>query len=128
MVDQSCTGRSLLLLGRGSTRGALRSSIVNAAGGDRAHYLDVHRSCPTVYTTSEVGSPDYAVYLGPYDSASAACEARMTAEHEGDAVTRLAQGNEIYVKCPCELSTSTMPTRCAPEAWRAAEATAALLR
>lgn len=110
MVDQSCTGKSILLLGRGDTRAALRTAIVNSVGGDQAHYLEVRRSCPTYYTSAETGTPDYAVYLGPYDSATAACRVRMSVDHLGDTVTRLALGNESYVKCPCELSTSSMPT------------------
>ena len=111
-VDQPCSGRSILLIGRGDTRAALRSSIVNSPDGARAHYLAVAESCATMYSTAEEGADDpaYVVYLGPYESATAACQARMSADHLRDTVTRLAYGNEIYVKCPCELSTASMPT------------------
>lgn len=110
-VDQPCNGRSILLLGTGDTRAALRNTIVKSADSDQARYLRVADSCPTMYS-SEPGAtavPAYAVYLGPYPNATAACSDRMSEDHLRDTVTRLAYGNEIYVKCPCELSTADMP-------------------
>lgn len=56
-----------------------------------------------------LGVPEYVVYLGPFDTAGAACELRMTVEHKGDYVTSLRAGNQTYVKCPCELPVSTFP-------------------
>jgi hypothetical protein len=110
MVNQACTGDSVLVIGRGDNRAALRTSIVNAVEADQAHYLEVARSCDTAWTRSTSGSPDYVVYLGPYPDASAACEVRMTTDHLGDSVTRLAAGNETSVKCPCQLPSASMPT------------------
>lgn len=106
LVNQACTGESILVVGRGPTRPALRAAVVNNSG---AHYLDTGASCPTLFAPLDQEVPDFVVYLGPFASPGAACEERMTVEHKGDYVTSLRAGNQTYVKCACELSSSTFP-------------------
>ena len=74
-------------------------------------YLRVADSCPTLYAGefTPVPVPEYAAYLGPYESLAEACRDRMTLAHKGDNVTRLRAGNDIFVKCVCELPASAFP-------------------
>jgi peptidoglycan hydrolase-like protein with peptidoglycan-binding domain len=110
LVNPTCDGRSIVILGRGDNRASLRSAIVNAADRGQASYLDAAASCPTAYTYPELRPARYVVYLGPYPDAGAACRVRMTPEHDRDSVARLHPGNEMFVKCACELPVASMPT------------------
>lgn len=107
LVNQGCTGGNIIVVGRGENRPALRAAVVENAG--EAHYLDTDASCPTRYAPLDQPVPRYVVYLGPFTTPGQACELRMTVEHKGDFVTGLRAANQTYVKCPCELSTSTWP-------------------
>lgn len=107
LVNQSCSGDSLVVVGRGESRPALRAAVVENAG--QAKYLDTAASCQTLWAPLDAEVPPYVVYLGPFSSPGAACEIRMTVEHKGDYVISLRPSNQTYVKCPCELSTATWP-------------------
>lgn len=107
LVNQQCSGDHLLVVARGSNRPGLRAAVVG--NGAEAKYLDTAASCPTRYAPLDTEVPAYVVYLGPFSTPGAACRIRMTVEHMGDYVTSLRAGNQTYVKCPCELSTSTWP-------------------
>lgn len=107
LVNQGCTGESILVVGRGSNVPGLRSAVVENAG--EAKYLDTDASCPTLYAPLELPVPEYVVYVGPFDDRGDVCGRRMSVEHKGDFVTRLQAGNQTYVKCPCELSADTWP-------------------
>lgn len=106
-VDLGCSGDHIIVVGRGDTRPALRAAVVGAEG--RVRYLDTDASCPTLYAPLDRPVPRYVVYLGPFSRPGEACELRMTPAHQGDFVTSLQAGNQIYVKCPCELATDTWP-------------------
>ena len=56
------------------------------------------------------GSPGagYAAYLGPYER-GLACQEQMTAEHGGDLVTRLRDGNNDPVLCLCYVDYQDAP-------------------
>ena len=107
LVNQPCSGGSIIVVGRGENRPALRAAVVENAG--EARYLDTDASCPTLYAPLDKPVPRYVVYLGPFTTPGAACERRMTPEHKGDFVTGLRTGNQTYVKCPCELATAGWP-------------------
>lgn len=107
LVNQTCDGGSLVLVGDGDTRPALSAAVVENAG--EARYLDTAASCPTIYAPLDEPLPRYVVYLGPFATPGEACGIRMSPEHKGDHVTSLRSGNQSYVKCPCELSVDTWP-------------------
>lgn len=106
LVNLDCTDETLLLVGHGNTSPALRTAVVENPG---ARYLETARSCPTLYVPVDWAVPRYLVYLGPFPTPGAACARRMTEQHKGDNVIRLREGNQTYVKCPCELSAATFP-------------------
>lgn len=107
LVNQTCAGGTLVIVGRGDTRPALSAAVVENAQG--ARYLDTAASCPTIYGPLDEPVPTYVVYLGPFATPGEACGIRMSPEHKGDNVTSLRSGNQTYVKCPCELSVETWP-------------------
>jgi hypothetical protein len=106
MVNQDCTGEALLIVGHGGPRGGLAAALVQFP---EARYLKTTHSCRTRWARAERPDPEYVVYLGPMTSREA-CEQRMTPEHRGHYVTALHAGNEITVKCPCELPVADRPT------------------
>jgi hypothetical protein len=114
LVNQRCTGKSLILVGWGPAAPPL-SAAVNA-NGSGVHYLDTHKSCPTAWRYQPAHEakarpdPTWVAYLGPFASREAACQVRMSAEHKGDFVTRLNQGNTDMVQCACYYDVSAMPT------------------
>ncbi|MGC4109780.1 MAG: peptidoglycan-binding domain-containing protein [Nocardioides sp.] len=105
MVNQSCTGQSLLVTMASRSQDALASAV---AENPDTRYLEITRSCPTVWK-QEVTAHGYATYLGPYSTISQACQTRMTVAHRGDLVTRLVNGSTQPVQCLCYLGYSTMP-------------------
>lgn len=108
LVDQYCSGRSIMVVGWGDERAPLAAAVAdNTAGAVR--YLRVADSCPTLYGREGAPAPEYAAYLGPFDDLAQACAERMSVEHKGDSVTRLHDGNQIHVQCVCELPTDTFP-------------------
>jgi hypothetical protein len=110
MVDQPCTdapgGDPLLVVATGDTSAALAGAVAEAP--DSTRYLDITRSCDTVWVT-DTDTPRYAAYLGPFPHVQQACEKRMTAAHRGDLVTQLHTGATAPVECACYLSYATMP-------------------
>ena len=109
-VNLRCTGDGILVVGHGDHRSALAAVVADHAR-EGVRYLRVADSCPTLYAGefTPVPVPGYAAYLGPYDSLAEACRDRMTLFHKGDNVTRLRAGNDIFVKCVCELPVSAFP-------------------
>lgn len=108
LVDQDCSGESLLVVGYGDSVAPLGTAASsNEEAG--ARYLRSDESCPTVLGPEDAPTPAYAVYLGPYESLSEPCELRMTPEHRADFVTVLRSGGTELVKCPCVLPTSAAP-------------------
>ena len=105
LVNQPCTHETLLVVARGNGSAQLGATV---ASEQDVHYLDTRDSCPTAWNDpgAEVGR--YAAYLGPYDSPTQACPARMT--RRGGFVTRLVSGTTEPVQCLCYLSFASMPT------------------
>ncbi len=108
LVNLDCTGESLLLVAQGSSTPPLAASVANNPDLE-LRYLRPEESCDTLYAPQSQGVPDYAVYAGPYDGMPEPCELRMSAEHRGDTVTRLAAGNDTFVKCLCALPVADFP-------------------
>ena len=108
LANLDCSGESIMVVGCGSTRAPLAAAVADNPNGD-VRYLRTDDSCPTRYAPPTREVPDFVVYLGPYDDLGEACCRRLTVEHKGDNLTRLHAGNEIYVKCICELPTDDFP-------------------
>lgn len=108
MVNQQCTGKSLLVTAWGTSVPPLAAAV--AEDPSHVRYLDITHSCATAWKTSGTLDTGYATYLGPYPTVSQACQTRMTAEHRGDLVTRLLAGTAAPVQCLCYLDYATMPT------------------
>jgi hypothetical protein len=108
LVDQACSGDSLLVIGYGNSVAPLSSAVANT-GKEGLRYLRSDRSCDTVLGPERKPSPAYVVYRGPYDSRADPCEIRMSGEESGSFVTVLRSGNEQLVKCPCEIPSSLAP-------------------
>jgi Putative peptidoglycan binding domain len=107
MVNQQCTGKSLLVTVGGTSPALLASAV--AEDPDHVRYLEVAHSCPTAWNPGNNRTDGYVTYLGPYTSTSQACAVRMTAAHRGDLVTKLHRGNQTPVQCLCYLDYATMP-------------------
>jgi hypothetical protein len=108
LVDQDCSGASLLVIGYGSTAVPLSSAVANSPRKG-LRYLRSDASCPTVLGPEGKPAPAYVVYRGPYDGRSEPCEIRMSGVESGRFVTVLRSGNEQLVKCPCEIPASRAP-------------------
>jgi hypothetical protein len=108
LVDQDCTGESLLVVGYGNSVAPLGTAVADN-GSKGVRYLRSDESCATVLGPERESSPTYVVYLGPYDTLQEPCRLRMTPEHRADFVTVLRSGNQMLVKCPCALPTSEAP-------------------
>lgn len=106
MVDQACSGDPLLVVATGDSSAALAGAVAEAP--DSTRYLDITRSCDTVWVNDH-DQPRYAAYLGPFPDARRACGVRMTAAHRGDLVTRLQAGDATAVECVCYLPYTAMP-------------------
>jgi hypothetical protein len=109
LVDQDCSGRSLLVIGYGNNVAPLSSAVANS-GKEGLRYLRSDGSCDTVLGPEQKPTPTYVVYRGPYDTRSEPCETRMSGAETGSLVTVLRSGNEQLVKCPCEIPSSLAPT------------------
>jgi peptidoglycan hydrolase-like protein with peptidoglycan-binding domain len=108
LTDLGCTGRSLLVIGFGNGAAALAAPLADNSGS-KVSYLRTAESCETLYGREKGPTPDYAAYLGPFDTIAEACELRMTVLHRGDLVTVLTSGNDQAVRCPCHLPAETFP-------------------
>lgn len=108
LVDQDCSGESLLVIGYGNTVAPLSSAVANSSARG-LRYLRSDESCPTVLGPEGQPSPDYIVYRGPFDSRREPCETRMSGAESGSFVTVLRSGNQQLVKCPCEVPGSAAP-------------------
>jgi hypothetical protein len=107
LVDQGCTGKSLLVTASGKSQAELASAV--AENPDHTRYLAVDASCATAWRQGGAQSHGYVTYLGPYDSVGQACAERMTVAHRGDLVTRLEEGTTQPVQCLCYVDFATMP-------------------
>jgi hypothetical protein len=108
LVNQDCTEESLLVLGYGNTTAPLSSAVANS-GRDGVRYLRTVDSCDTILGPEGQPTPDYVVYRGPFDNRQEPCEIRMTGQDPNSFVARLREGNEVLVKCPCEIPRSQAP-------------------
>jgi len=108
LVDQDCSGESLLVIGYGNSGAPLSSAVANS-GTKGLRYLSSDASCETVLGPEEKPTPAYVVYRGPFDSRSEPCRIRMSGADTGSFVTVLRSGNQQLVKCPCELPSSEAP-------------------
>lgn len=112
LVNLDCDlDTSILLVERGPASPALHAAVVEAKNrGESVHYLRTADSCDTSYAAEGEPTPEYAVYVGPFDTLAEACRLRMSEAHKGgDVVTRLREGNTMFVKCACELPTADLP-------------------
>lgn len=108
LVDLTCTGEAVLVLGFGDTAAPIASAVANNPDlGVR--YLRTDESCPTVWSSNPDDVPEYVAYAGPYDSMTEPCELRMDGEHKRDDVTNLSAGNDLYVQCLCVLPFTAGP-------------------
>ncbi|MDX6372683.1 MAG: hypothetical protein QOD98_1671 [Nocardioidaceae bacterium] len=108
LVDQDCSGKSLLVIGYGETVAPLSSAIANSS--EKAlRYLRSDASCATTLGPVDKAAPEYVVYSGPYDDRREPCEVRMSGAESGSFVTVLRSGNQQLVKCPCEIPGSAAP-------------------
>ena len=110
LVNLKCTTENILVVGWGSTRGALTNAVEynrDAEGGVK--YLEVAKSCNTLYGAERQAPPKYAVYLGPFDTTSEPCGLRMSIDHARDVVTSLKPGVKIHVQCLCAVDPAAMP-------------------
>jgi hypothetical protein len=108
LVDQDCSGDSLLVVGYGNTVAPLSSAVANS-DHEGLRYLRSAGSCDTVLGPEQKPTPQYVVYRGPYTSRREPCEIRMSGDEPGSFVTHLRAGNEQLVKCPCEIPSSDAP-------------------
>ncbi|WP_151083828.1 peptidoglycan-binding domain-containing protein [Nocardioides cynanchi] len=105
LENQSCTDGTLVVVATGDSAPALATAV---AQDPHLRYLDTRHSCATAW--AEQGpTPRYAAFLGPFASRQEACATRMTAEHRGDFVTRLHDGDAKPVRCVCYEPASAMP-------------------
>lgn len=104
-----CTGQTILVIGWGDRdeRGALTNAVSSTSGD--ARYLETRRSCDTLYAATRRPTPDYAAYLGPFDSIAEPCSLRMSIDHARDEVTTLKAGVRIHVQCLCVLRPDEFP-------------------
>lgn len=108
LVDLTCTGEAVLVLGFGDTAALIASAVANNPDlGVR--YLRTDESCETVWSSDPEGAPEYVAYAGPYEDMIEPCELRMDGEHKRDDVTNLNAGNELYVQCLCVLPDTAGP-------------------
>jgi hypothetical protein len=108
LVDQDCTGESLLVVGYGDNVAPLGTAVADNSSG-KPRYLRTDESCATILGPEGASAPTYAVYLGPYQNLQEPCEKRLTPDHRADFVTVLRSGNQTLVKCPCALPASAGP-------------------
>jgi hypothetical protein len=108
LLDQDCTGDSLLVVGYGDTVAPLSSAVVNT-DAEGLHYLSSAASCDTVLGPERKPPPAYVVYRGPYAGRSEPCGLRMSGQEPGSFVTVLRSGNAELVKCPCEVPAGDAP-------------------
>ena len=108
LADRGCTGQALLVIGWGNSASALAAALADNRDS-AASYLRTADSCDTLYGREKGPTPDYAAYLGPYDSIAEACELRLTVRHRGDQVTVLRAGNEQAVRCACYVPAASAP-------------------
>jgi hypothetical protein len=64
LVDQDCTGESLLVVGYGNSAAPLGTAVANN-GTKGVRYLRADESCATILGPESEPSPTYVVYLGP---------------------------------------------------------------
>jgi hypothetical protein len=113
--NQPCTGDSLVLVGWGKAAPILSSAVQDNATG-HVRYLKTSQSCKTAWIFQPTNekrlkpNPTWVAYLGPFDTRNEACAIRMTAEHKGDFVTRLNDGNTDMVQCTCYFPLTDIPT------------------
>ena len=103
-----CNGKTILVVGWGETRGVLTNAVEYNRDAD-VKYLEVAKSCNTLYGAERQAPPTYAVYLGPFDSTSEPCALRMSIDHSRDVVTSLKPGVKIHVQCLCSVEPAAMP-------------------
>jgi hypothetical protein len=108
LVNLKCTTENILVVGWGETRGALTNAVRYNSDAD-VKYLEVAKSCNTLYGAERQAPPKYAVYLGPFDSTSEPCALRMSIDHARDVVTSLKPGVKIHVQCLCAVEPAAMP-------------------
>jgi hypothetical protein len=107
MVNQPCQpNQGLLVLDTSDDGRGLASAI---ASFPDAKYLEVAKSCNTVWRDPTLSTRRYAAYLGPMDVGTA-CRQQMTGEHVGDRVTRLTPNNTELELCLCYVSSFDAPT------------------
>jgi hypothetical protein len=108
LVNLPCTGEKILVVGWGNTSGPLINAVTANLDAD-VKYLDTAQSCNTLYGAEHQEPPEYAVYLGPFDSVTEPCSLRMSIDHTNDVVTNLKPGIKIHVQCLCAVEPATLP-------------------
>ena len=96
----SCDGKVLLTVDRGPDAAQIATGVTENLH-DGVAYLDTTRSCQTAWIQKGRAAPRYVVYVGPFDTPGAACDAQFLAGHRGGIVTTLTKGTEEPVECLC---------------------------
>ena len=110
LENLDCNGQTILVVGWGDEdhRGALTNAVSSNPDGE-VKYLETANSCTTLYGAEKQEAPQYAAYLGPFDSLAEPCSLRMNVDHANDVVTTLKRGVKIHVQCLCVLDPTTFP-------------------
>jgi len=95
-----CTNLALLSVARGTGASQL-GSVVGENRDQGLAYLDTTKSCPAAWVPPELPTPRYVIYLGPFPTSAAACDAKFSAGDRGGIVTRLKAGTTDPVACLC---------------------------
>jgi len=103
-----CTNLALLTVARGSSATQLGSVVGQNLDKDIA-YLDTSKSCRAAWVPSDLPTPRYVIYRGPFSTPAEACDAKFRAGDRGGIVTSLKAGTTDPVACLCFV-TLTRPT------------------
>ena len=112
--DQPCSDSYLVVLASSGDPSLYRSTLdpalaAQSSAGEDPHYLRTDESCSTFNGTGADGDPIYAAYLGPYDDAQGACQARMDTTTPVTYVKSLDGGSKGPYHCTCAYDVSELP-------------------
>lgn len=110
MSHQYCSGQYLVILASSGTPADYTSTLqpaLDQAGGEGS-YLRTSDSCSSFVQEID-GNEVYAAYLGPFDTAHEACEARGRIGYGNSYVRELRSDQDRRSPCACEYLASELP-------------------